>query len=125
MMEAAAAKRQLGQLPTQSRWGEGAPPGQEGWRDEDPPGDAVLLTPVPMGPQTPAPRGTQPPAQNPPQQPDLARYIFELQHRRPELKRHTPPQNEEQTDPELRLRLYGVGDGRARGKRPRIEISYV
>ena len=37
MMEAAAARRKLGQLPTQSWWGEGDPPGQEGWRDEDPP----------------------------------------------------------------------------------------
>ena len=54
---------------TAARVGGGDPPGQDGWRDED----AVLPTPVPMGPQTPAPRGTQPPAENFPQQPDLAR----------------------------------------------------
>ena len=68
------------------------PPRQDGWKDEDPAGDAVLLTLVPTGPQTPAPRGTQQPAENLPQPPDLARDLFELQHRRPGLKRRRSPQ---------------------------------
>ena len=108
LVEVAAARRKQGQLPAQSWWGEGDPPGQGGWRDEDPPGDAVLLTPVPMGP--PGPRGTQPPAETLPLQPDLARDLFE-------------PQINEQLEPELRSGLYGIGDGRERGKRPRIGIS--
>ena len=50
--------------------------GQNGWRDEDPPADAVLITPVQMGPQPPAPRGAQSPVHNPPRQPDWARYRY-------------------------------------------------
>ena len=92
-MEAAAARRRQGHLPAQSWWGR-VTPGQGGWRDEDPPGDAVLLTPVPMRPTTPEPRGTQLPAENFPRQPDSARYIFELRHRWPGLKRHRSPQNQ-------------------------------
>ena len=84
----------------------------------------MLLTPVPMGPQTPAPRGTQLPSENLPQQPDLARYLFELQHRWPGLKRCRSPPNDEQLEPEIRSGWYGIGDGRERGQRPRIRISY-
>ena len=116
-------REELGTAARTSVVGVDNPSGQDGWRSEDPPGDAVLLTPVPMGPQTPAPRGTQPPAENFPQQPDLARDLFELQHRRPGLKRRRSPQNNEQLEPELRSGLYGIGDGRERGKRPRIGIS--
>ena len=93
MAEAAAARGRRRRLL--AWWGWGRPPGQNGWRDEDPPGDAVLLTPIQMEPQTPAPRGAQSPAQGPPQQPDLARDLFELQHRRPGRKRRSPPQNDE------------------------------
>ena len=123
MMGVAAARSKQGQMPTQSWWGERDPPGHGGWMSEDPLGDAVLLTPTPMGPQTPVPRSTQPPAENLPQQPDLARDLFELQHRRPGLKQRRSPQNNEQREPELRSGLYGIGDGRERGKRPRIGIS--
>ena len=49
MMEAAAGRGKQGQLPGPSCWGENYPPGQEWLRSEDSPGDAVLLTPVPMG----------------------------------------------------------------------------
>ena len=132
MMEAAAArkqeqkKRKQGQLP---RWRDGDTLwaiGQGGWRSEDPPGDAVLLTPALMGPRTPAPRATQPPAASrsaqQPQEPDLARVLFELPHRRPGLKRRRPPQK---TNRERRLGLYRIGDGRGRGKRPCIGISPV
>ena len=57
--------------------------------------------------------------------PDLARYIFELQHRQPELEQRRPPQNDEQRKPDLRSAVYGIGDGRERGKKPRIRISQV
>ena len=99
--------------------------GQNGWWAEDPPGDAVLLTPVQMGPETPARRGAQSSVHSPPQQPELARDIFDLQHSQPELKQRRPPQNNEQGVPELRPGLDGIGDGRERGKRPRIGISHV
>ena len=49
----------------------------------------------------PAPSGTQPLAQNPLPQADFGRDLFELQHRRPELNRCRPPQNDKQRDPEL------------------------
>ena len=123
LMEAAAARRQLGQLLTQSGWGEGDPPGQGGWRDEDPPGDAVRLTAVLNGPPTPEPRGAQPPAEKFPQQRDLARDLLELQHRRPGLKRRRSPQTNEQLESEPRSGLYGIGDGRERGKGPRVGLS--
>ena len=42
-----------------------------------------------------------------------------------ELRRHKPPQNDEQRGPELRSGLHGIGDGRQRGKGPRIGISKV
>ena len=54
--------------------------------------------------------------------PDLARDLFELQHRRPGLKRRRSPQNNKQLEPELRSELYGIADGRKRGNRPRIGI---
>ena len=76
LMKAAAARRKRGQLPTQSWCGEPPPPGQEGWRSEDPPGDAVLLTPVTMEPQTLGPRDTQPPAEKPPQPHQIWPEIF-------------------------------------------------
>ena len=123
MMEAAAARRKLGQRPTRSCWEEGNPLGQEGWRNEDPPEDAGLRTPLLMGPQTPAPRGTQPPAENLPQQPDLARDLLDCST--DGLKRRRSPQNNEQIEPELRLGLYGIRYGRERGWRPRIGISEV
>ena len=41
MTEAAAARRKRGRLPEPAWWGGGGanPPGQDGWRSEDPPGD--------------------------------------------------------------------------------------
>ena len=50
-----------------------------------------------------------------------------MQHRRAGLKGHRSPENDEQIEPELRsgFGLYGIGDGRERGKRPRIGISQV
>ena len=69
------------------------------------------------------PGGTQIPAENTPQQADVAADLFELQNIIPGLKRHRSPQVEEQQEPELRLGFYGAGDGRERGKRPRIGFS--
>ena len=63
-----------GLLPRSPPWG--IPPGEEGWTDEDPPGAAVLLTRVPMGPPAPAPRGTHPPAEQFPQQNQIWPEIF-------------------------------------------------
>ena len=64
-------------------------------------------------------------AASPPQQPDLAADLFELQHRIPGRKRHRSPKINEQQAPELRPGFYGVGDGRGHlwGKRPRIGVS--
>ena len=131
LMEAAMARREQGRLSEQpGRVGED-PPEQGGWRYEDPPEDAVLLTRAPVRPRTLVPGGTQMAAENPPQQPDLAADLFELQHRIPGLKRHRAPQCiwtsiwtmlskgyslshrapqvEEQQEPELRLGFCGVG----------------
>ena len=98
-------------------------PDQGGGRCEAPPGDAVQLTPGPETVQTPTPGETQQPAENTPQQTDLAADLFELQHMLPGLKRHRSPSIAEQQEPEQRLRMYGSGDGRERGKRPRIGFS--
>ena len=57
LMEAAAARRRQGQLSEQPGRGEEDHPGQGGWGYADPPGDAVLLTPAPMGPAPPVPGG--------------------------------------------------------------------
>ena len=115
-MDAAAARRKQGRLPTQSWWGEGDPPGQRGWMSEGPLGDAVLLTPTTMGPRMLVPRSTQPPPESLPEQPDLARDPFEMHHRRPGPKRRRSPQNNEQTEPDFRSGMNGIGDGRKRGK---------
>ena len=49
--------------------------------------------------------------------------LFDLQHRRPGLKRRRSSQNNKYLQPELRSGLYGIRDGRERGKRPRIGSS--
>ena len=93
MLEEAATRGKRRQLPGPPWWWGENPSGQDGRRSGDPPRDAVLLTPGQMGLQTPKPRGAQSPAESPPQRPDLAGGICELQHQRPELKRRRSPPN--------------------------------
>ena len=57
LMAAAAARSRQGQLSEQPGQGGGGPPGQGRWRCEDPPGDAVLLTPILVGPPSSMPKG--------------------------------------------------------------------
>ena len=74
----------------------------------------MQLSPAPETVQTPVPGVAQRPAEETPQQPDLAADLFELQHMLPGLKIHRPPSIAEQQEPELRLGMYGAGDGRGR-----------
>ena len=66
LMEAAAARREQGRLQGRQGPRGGYPPDQGGWRYEDPPGDAVLLTPALEAVQTPVPGVSQMPAEDPP-----------------------------------------------------------
>ena len=90
---------------------------QGGRGKEDPPEGTVQLAPDPEVVQTPAPGGT---AMEEPQEPNHAAELFEWQQVLPGLKRQRSPRNAEQQVPEIRAGLYGAGDGRERGKRPRI-----
>ena len=75
------------------------------------------------GPQTPSPTCTQLLAENLPRQPHLVKDFFQLQHGQPGLKRRRSPRNYERIEPKIRSGLYGIGNGRERGKRPRIGFS--
>ena len=120
MMEAAAARRKRVMLPGPAGWGGRGPPWAKWLEGRGPPRRCSAAHPNTDGNiNASAQRGA---VRGPPQQPDSGRELFALQHSRPGLKRRWPPQNE-QGKPEYQPWLYGIGDGRERGKRPHIGIS--
>ena len=112
--EAAAARRRLQGLPEHMCW-----------EREDTPENAVVLTQGGWGAGASMPETTLNPLQDRKQPPKLARHLFPVQHTQRLQRRPSPPHSEEQGAPETRPGLYGIGDGRKRGKGPRIGLHQV
>ena len=87
--------------------------------------NAVVLTQGRWATGQPMPETMRSPSPDWNQQPNLASDLFELQHMQPLQKGPGTPHSEEQWAPEHRPRLYELGDGRERGKRPPTGLSKV